>query len=1058
MKKLICTCLTAVMFVFVAKAVNEWSLVNVTPAAYHYEQARISAEGWTLNVRYQDSATSTSISVGEFKSQWPAQNESNWHYSNNGDRDCRNNAVNAYTGSDGILDLTKPVRDGNGKIWNITGIGTGAFNNPSSSLQELILPETLTFLGNRAFSRSTALVKVTFKGDKPTHTTATVQNCLAQAFYNVNDLQVNIFIPQSLYKNPDSNWAKLQNDTNFIAIKNWTGTSFETKYPNYESQPFGLYKTDSDKYVWMHIFNDNEVAPGTVIVTSNLGDELGSPNPAYGSSPGNGEFTIGQYAEADGVLYEATGYSLAEYDVETGEWNDLSNAGGNTLSWAYNNQYADKPIRLIWNFVAKGYAIQLSEADAKLVTITVSPADNYQEFEGVRYYYPNTSITLTANSDSEIIGWAGDVDSSTKDCTFTLDDKPITLKALFPASWNLEIISQNANQSQYADLKISDDEWQLYARRKETDGSSFEFSVGEYRSQWDSSANDSWYYTDEANNAYITYTGTTGILDLSSPVMDSDGNTWTITGIGAGAFNSSSSPITEAILPQTLTFIGSHAFASGSALTKITFLGDKPSFHDYAFFEFPASRSKQISFYIPSSYYYDAESRWAQFINSEEVSTDVSSYTQDGEKPVGIWWTGGYNDDCGVWIFTFQDGEVEPGTVIVASNLETNPGSPNYEYGKHNDLQNVPFTIDQYAVVGTTLYEVTGYTVEEFDSDTETWTMTVSNGTGREYQYTRTDAETRLTWIFTPVGYPITVENSFANLAVTWKASAEPAWTDTATGIAYYAPDTTITLTVQPPAAEAGFNVIGWGGDVVSDNLSVNLTVGDKAISVSPLFNKWVFRADESDSTKGIISDGEWMLNVCVNGNDVTVGSLGTQYDNVSDSDYDYISNESSHLNDAVVAYYGSTGLLDLSKKVVNGKVITAINATAFKQNSKLTEVRLPVTLTKIRAASFLRCANLKCVVFNGDKPMFDRAFEEVPTKQVSFYIPRSIYENPQSDWAQLTQDSTVFTARTQDLLDEFNDKYPDVESKPIGLYLIDGIQVWMHVFHDKKGFLIIVR
>ncbi len=444
-----------------------------------------------------------------------------------------------------------------------------------------------------------------------------------------------------------------------------------------------------------------------------------------------------------------------------------------------------------------------------------------------------------------------------------------------------------------------------------------------------------------------------------------------------------------------------------------------------------------------------------------------------GETPVGLVTI----DKASVWVVPYDD-TIEPGSVLVDSNLDEKLGSPSPSYGSCMGADYSDFSLENsFAVLNGKLYRALGYKV--YKNTSGNW-VEVSDEASSELSWTY-DAEKyasaalKLEWQFSLVGHSVVMDDCFAPY-VTMTSSSADAITEYE-GVKYCAPNTQVTLA---PATDSLLNITGWKiNGIVSQGSSATITVQDEAVSISPVCaarETWTYIQDSTSATEGNsgrLTDGEWILRVREDRSDNSKLVVGTRSLSLAWKDGAYAAQQDTQKNLALKSgVMGPEGRLDLSKPI-EGKTLSIIGVCAFLDNDLLKEVILPQTLTTVSYGAFKNCSSLTNLTFRGDMPTFKSYALSGLAKKVSLFIPKSLFENPESAWAAITADTANYTAiaKNDTLWNEFVTTLGYTPKKLFGLYTVEceewdntikyssSTSVWMHTFADKEeGFRIIVR
>jgi len=242
----------------------------------------------------------------------------------------------------------------------------------------------------------------------------------------------------------DGDWAEIHRQSEPVE---WTDSmwSFDVPLPD-NDKPFRFIKFhplssnyDGDYRVGLQELEYfvAEVEPDTVVVCGSLGDGVGNVSPGYGrvaglSSGDSLTVTATSPSCANGVKYEATGYTL-ETSADGGiTWGSTTRHSGTSATITYNGT----PTRITWQWSPIAYKLN-AHADEGNETVTVSPAS----VDG--YYDAGTTITVTAaGATSPTITTFREWDIAPKGAvasgatvSFTMPAAPTEVNASFTRPW-----------------------------------------------------------------------------------------------------------------------------------------------------------------------------------------------------------------------------------------------------------------------------------------------------------------------------------------------------------------------------------------------------------------------------------------------------------------------------------------------------------------------------------------------------------------------------------------------------------------------------------------------
>ena len=243
----------------------------------------------------------------------------------------------------------------------------------------------------------------------------------------------------------DGDWAEIHRQSEPVE---WTDSmwSFDVPLPD-NDKPF--------RFIKFHPLSSNyggdyrvglqeleyfvaEVEPDTVVVCGSLGDGVGDVSTGYGrvaglSSGDSLTVTAASSSYADGVKYEATGYTL-ETSTDGGlTWGAATSHGGTSATVTYNSGTLT---RITWQWSPIAYKLN-AHADEGNETVTVSPASA----DG--YYAAGTALTVTAaGATSPTVTtfkeWDVLPDGATANgatVSFTMPAAPTEVNASFTRPW-----------------------------------------------------------------------------------------------------------------------------------------------------------------------------------------------------------------------------------------------------------------------------------------------------------------------------------------------------------------------------------------------------------------------------------------------------------------------------------------------------------------------------------------------------------------------------------------------------------------------------------------------
>ena len=206
----------------------------------------------------------------------------------------------------------------------------------------------------------------------------------------------------------------------------------------------------------------SEVDVCAVVVRGSLGDGVGDVSTGYGrvaglSSGDSLTVTAASSSYADGVKYEATGYTL-ETSADGGiTWGAATSHSGTSATIAYDGT----PTRITWQWLPVAYKLN-AHSDEGNETVTVSPAS----VDG--YYAAGTAITVTAaGATSPTVTTFREWDvlpegaiASGATISFTMPAAPTEVNASFTRPWTYIAPGAIAGYPIYKDYAaVTDGNW-----------------------------------------------------------------------------------------------------------------------------------------------------------------------------------------------------------------------------------------------------------------------------------------------------------------------------------------------------------------------------------------------------------------------------------------------------------------------------------------------------------------------------------------------------------------------------------------------------------------------
>ena len=304
-----------------------------------------------------------------------------------------------------------------------------------------------------------------------------------------------------------------------------------------EPDPRGVTKANPAK---VFVVSYGMVKPGEKNVTVSGLPNLFAPesedlDPKYGLYENCGAalpmtLTAPRYAAGGTVLYESRG-TVVETPTVIGWGNGVTNAlSGDGVRFVEFNPQEDGSYRLSWLWEPAGYQAAFTLPDRTGIgSVTCSEPD----LQG--FYSVGSTATFTAVPEAgvQFVKWIGDVPAgqeTSPTITVTMNG-PKALTPEFASPWIYDAQAKT----------VTDGFWTLAAS-----GSLDAITIG------------------KPSTAYAL-----GVLDLTKPVKDADGNPGAIVAIGTDSFNASS-VIREVRIGSTLTTIGQRAFYLCTSITNVT--------------------------------------------------------------------------------------------------------------------------------------------------------------------------------------------------------------------------------------------------------------------------------------------------------------------------------------------------------------------------------------------------------------------------------------------------------------------------------------------------------
>ncbi len=373
----------------------------------------------------------------------------------------------------------------------------------------------------------------------------------------------------------DGDWTEIQRQSEPVAWNN-DMLSFDVALPDNDT-PFrflkflplsskytaGTYKVGLRELEYFVA----EVEPDTVVVRGSLGDDVGDSSHGYGRVNGvSADDTLTITAKtpsyANGVKYEATGYTL-ETSTDGGiTWGAATSHNGTSATIAYNGT----PTRLTWQWSPVAYQLN-AHADEGNETVTVSPASA----DG--YYAAGTALTVTAaGATSPTVTtfkeWDVQPEGAVADgatISFTMPATPTEVNAAFTRPWTYVAAGAIANYPDYnAYAAVTDGNWLfVVASRKANDVSAEQYFC---------------------LNAYVKGSGRLDLATLHTDLETEDTRLYPLSGVNATAmykppelyasWNDGRGKVTSVVVPDDILDVEGAAFGSCPNLVSATLEGN----------------------------------------------------------------------------------------------------------------------------------------------------------------------------------------------------------------------------------------------------------------------------------------------------------------------------------------------------------------------------------------------------------------------------------------------------------------------------------------------------
>lgn len=374
----------------------------------------------------------------------------------------------------------------------------------------------------------------------------------------------------------DGDWTEIQRQSEPVAWNNGM-LSFDVALPDNDT-PFRFLKflplsskyTDGTYKVGLRELEYfvAEVEPDTVVVCGSLGDDVGgSSHDGYGrvngvSAGDTVTITAKTPSYANGVKYEATGYTL-ETSADGGiTWGAATSHNGTSATIAYNGT----PTRLIWQWSPVAYRLDV-HADEGNETVTVSPASA----DG--YYAAGTALTVTAaGATSPTVTtfkeWDVQPEGAVADgatISFTMPATPTEVNAAFTRPWTYIAQGNISNYPDYKDYAaVTDGNWLFVVASRKSNAVSAEqyFCI----------------------NAYVEGSGRLDLTTLYSDLETQGTRLYPLRGVNDSAmykkpdlyasWNDGRGKVTSVVVPDDILDVEGAAFGSCPNLVSATLEGN----------------------------------------------------------------------------------------------------------------------------------------------------------------------------------------------------------------------------------------------------------------------------------------------------------------------------------------------------------------------------------------------------------------------------------------------------------------------------------------------------
>ncbi len=235
-----------------------------------------------------------------------------------------------------------------------------------------------------------------------------------------------------------------------------------------------------------------------------------------------------------------------------------------------------------------------------------------------------TTVKLSARGDKDFLRWIGDVtdgvDATSREINVTLGTEDLQITPLYNKMWvvdNLEKNSDNATTGMIYCVERGITNWSIRTQVTNKNKRELQVGYGQY---------------------HDLITQIEGELDLSTPVVDREGNSWTIWRLGQGFLgqpNDGASLATSVIVPKTLTTLSGQVFHNANFTVLTNLVIDCPNVTDglgEATFN-SCTKLKTLTLNLPKATYISE----ASFPNGSMAGMDVSEWDFSSVTKFSCW-------------------------------------------------------------------------------------------------------------------------------------------------------------------------------------------------------------------------------------------------------------------------------------------------------------------------------------------------------------------------------------------------------------------------------------